>query len=138
MYHKEPPTDKTIREWYMNSSRVAACSFRSAVVAQSSSEILEGLMNNPVYLKWKQLSYAVMPAAMAAPAPPFYPINKQFSGVTNSYSEIISEHLQRLQMLAEATNLYLDHTTNKMYHNPAYAANASSYYAHILSAIKNT
>jgi len=30
MYHTEPPTDKTIREWYMNSSRVAACSFRSA------------------------------------------------------------------------------------------------------------
>ena len=27
MYHTEPPTDKTIREWYMNSSRVAACSF---------------------------------------------------------------------------------------------------------------
>ena len=93
MYHTEPPTDKTIREWYMNSSRVAACSFRSAqaatllefmyslavepgstprplvpkktwrdslpidmflsamsvlVVAQSSSEIPEGLMNNPV------------------------------------------------------------------------------------------
>ena len=85
MYHIEPPTDKTIREWYMNSSRVAACQFRSAqappsggtwkyakapstkktrrdslpidmllsavfvlVVAQSSSEIPEGLMNNPV------------------------------------------------------------------------------------------
>ena len=30
MYHTETPTDKTIREWYMNSSRVAACSFRSA------------------------------------------------------------------------------------------------------------
>jgi len=27
MYHTEPPTDKTIREWYMNSSRVAACSW---------------------------------------------------------------------------------------------------------------
>ena len=25
MYHTEPPTDKTIREWYTNSSRVAAC-----------------------------------------------------------------------------------------------------------------
>ena len=25
MYYTEPPTDKTIREWYMNSSRVAAC-----------------------------------------------------------------------------------------------------------------
>ena len=29
MYHTEPPTDKTIREWYMNSSRVAACALRS-------------------------------------------------------------------------------------------------------------
>ena len=33
MYHTEPPTDKTIREWYMNSSRVAACSFRSPQAA---------------------------------------------------------------------------------------------------------
>ena len=60
MYHTEPPTDKTIREWYMNSSRVAACALRKEqavrsyrpvsvlVVAQSSSEIPEGLMNNPV------------------------------------------------------------------------------------------
>jgi hypothetical protein len=77
-----------------------------------------------------------MPAAMAAPTPAFYPINKQFSGVTSSYSEIISEPLQRLQLVAEATNLYLEHTI-KMYHTPAYAANASKYYAHILSAIKN-
>ena len=29
MYHTEPPTDKTIREWYMNSSRVAACTLRN-------------------------------------------------------------------------------------------------------------
>ena len=87
MYHTEPPTDKTIREWYMNSSRVAACALRNKqaiwahgpgrpvrfagtkktwrdslpidmllsamsvlVVAQSSSEIPEGLMNNPVLL----------------------------------------------------------------------------------------
>ena len=70
MYHTEPPTDKTIREWYMNSSRVAACALRNEqavrvydslpidmllstvsvlVVAQSSSEIPEGLMNNPVF-----------------------------------------------------------------------------------------
>ena len=98
MYHTEPPTDKIIREWYMNSSRVAACSFQDTerflihceghfssrlhpsggiwkyakapstkktwrdslpidkllsavsvlVVGQSSSEIPEGLMNNPV------------------------------------------------------------------------------------------
>ena len=91
MYHTEPPTDKTIREWYMNSSRVAACVLQNEqavraygpgravrfarkyakapstkktwrdslliymllsavsvlVVAQSSSEIPEGLMNNP-------------------------------------------------------------------------------------------
>ena len=33
MYHTEPPTDKTIREWHMNSSGVAACSFRSAQAA---------------------------------------------------------------------------------------------------------
>ena len=29
MCHTEPPTDKTIREWYMNSSRVAACALRN-------------------------------------------------------------------------------------------------------------
>ena len=29
MYHTEPPTDKTIREWYMNFSRVAACALRN-------------------------------------------------------------------------------------------------------------
>ena len=29
MYRTEPPTDKTIREWYMNSSRVAACALRN-------------------------------------------------------------------------------------------------------------
>ena len=29
MYHTEPPTDKTIREWYMNSSRVGACALRN-------------------------------------------------------------------------------------------------------------
>ena len=29
MYHTEPPADKTIREWYMNSSRVAACALRN-------------------------------------------------------------------------------------------------------------
>ena len=29
MYHAETPTDKTIREWYMNSSRVAACALRN-------------------------------------------------------------------------------------------------------------
>ena len=29
MYHTEPPKDKTIREWYMNSSRLAACALRN-------------------------------------------------------------------------------------------------------------
>ena len=29
MYHTEPPTDKAIREWYMNSSRVAAYALRN-------------------------------------------------------------------------------------------------------------
>ena len=29
MYHTEPPTDKTIREWYINSSRVAAYALRN-------------------------------------------------------------------------------------------------------------
>ena len=29
MYHTEPPTDKTIREWYMNFSRVADCALRN-------------------------------------------------------------------------------------------------------------
>jgi hypothetical protein len=28
MYHAEPPTDKTIREWYMKFSRVAVCALR--------------------------------------------------------------------------------------------------------------
>ena len=79
MYHTEPPTDKTIREWYMNSSRVAACALRNEqavrahgpgqpvpidmllsavpvlVVAQLSSEIPEGLMNNPLYMLMKDM-----------------------------------------------------------------------------------
>ena len=96
MYHTEPPTDKTIREWYMSfgkfqdterflihcerhfSSRLPASggtwkdakapttkkTWRDSVpidillsavsvlvVAQSSSEIPEGLLNNPVESK---------------------------------------------------------------------------------------
>ena len=43
MYHTEPPTDKTIREWYMNSSRVAACALRNEQAVRA-----HGLMNNPV------------------------------------------------------------------------------------------
>ena len=40
MYHTEPSTDKTIREWYMNSSRVAACALRKeqAVRAYGSTQ----------------------------------------------------------------------------------------------------
>ena len=77
MYRTEPPTDKTIREWHMKfqqSGCLCAAKRRSRpgpmapaslfvslpidmlfsalsflVVAQSSSEVPEGLMNNPVY-----------------------------------------------------------------------------------------
>ena len=35
MYHTEPPTDKTIREWYMNSSRVTACALRNEQTVQA-------------------------------------------------------------------------------------------------------
>ena len=31
MYHTEPPTDKTVREWYMNSSRAADCPLETYV-----------------------------------------------------------------------------------------------------------
>ena len=46
MYHTEPPTDKTIREWYMNSSRVAACALRNEQAVRAHRP--EELMNNPV------------------------------------------------------------------------------------------
>ena len=39
MYHTEPPTDKTIREWYMNSSRVAACTLRNEQAARAHGPI---------------------------------------------------------------------------------------------------
>jgi len=64
MYHTEPPTDKTIREWYMKFQQSGClCAAKRTdslliymllsavsvlIVAQSSSEILEGIMNNPV------------------------------------------------------------------------------------------
>ena len=35
MHHTEPPTEKTIREWYMNSSRVAACALRNEQVVRA-------------------------------------------------------------------------------------------------------
>ena len=51
MYHTEPPTDKTIREWYMNSSRVAACALRNeqAVRAHESADS-----------RFRTLSYSVI------------------------------------------------------------------------------
>ena len=64
MYRTEPPTDKTIREWYMKfqqSGCLCAAKRRGRpgpsalsavyvlVVPQSSSEVPEGLMNNPVF-----------------------------------------------------------------------------------------
>ena len=33
MYYTEPPTDKKIREWYMNSNRMAACALRNEQAA---------------------------------------------------------------------------------------------------------
>ena len=45
MYHTEPPTYKTIREWYMNSSRVAACSFLSA-----RQTLLEFMYHSRIFL----------------------------------------------------------------------------------------
>ena len=46
MYHTEPPTDKTIREWYMNSSRVADCALRNEQAVRAHRS---GLVNNPVF-----------------------------------------------------------------------------------------
>ena len=55
MYHTEPPTDKTIRERYMNSSRVAACAL-----------IPEGLMNNPISGTSGKLRKAAIGLVMSA------------------------------------------------------------------------
>jgi hypothetical protein len=66
MYRTEPPTDKTIREWYMKfqqsgclcaakrrgrpgPSAIGLSAVSFLVVAQSSSEVPEGLMNNLVF-----------------------------------------------------------------------------------------
>jgi len=53
MYRTEPPTDKTIREWYMKfqQSGCLCAAVSVLVVAQSSSEVPKGLMSNPVYSK---------------------------------------------------------------------------------------
>ena len=59
VYHTEPPTDKTIREWYMNSSRVAACSFRSAKAAT----LLEFLYHSRIVLSVGGLCGTCFPRA---------------------------------------------------------------------------
>ena len=46
MYHTEPPTDKTIREWYMNSSRVAACALRK----EQAATLLEIIYHSRIVL----------------------------------------------------------------------------------------
>ena len=46
MYHIEPPTDKTIREWYMNSSRVAACALRN----EQATTLLEFMYHSQIVL----------------------------------------------------------------------------------------
>ena len=46
MYYTEPPTDKTIREWYMNSSRVAACALRN----EQAATLLEFIYHSRIVL----------------------------------------------------------------------------------------
>ena len=46
MCHTEPPTDKTIREWYMNSSRVAACALRN----EQAATLLEFMCHSRIVL----------------------------------------------------------------------------------------
>ena len=46
MYHTEPPTDKTIREWYMNSSRVAACALRNEQAVRDHRPVDSVLANS--------------------------------------------------------------------------------------------
>ena len=46
MYHTEPPTDKMIREWYMNSSRVAACALRN----EQAATLLKFMYNSRIVL----------------------------------------------------------------------------------------
>ena len=41
MYHTEPPTDKTIRESYMNSSRVAACALRNEQAVRAHRPLVQ-------------------------------------------------------------------------------------------------
>ena len=46
MYLTEPSTDKTIREWYMNSSRVAACALRN----EQAVTLLEFMYHSRIFL----------------------------------------------------------------------------------------
>ena len=61
MYHTESPTDKTIREWYMNSSRVAACALRNeqAVQAHGPGRPM-GWFNDVIYLRDFEFLTAVL------------------------------------------------------------------------------
>ena len=47
-YHTEPPTDKTIRECYMNSSRVAACALRNEQAVRAYG--LEFMYHSRIFL----------------------------------------------------------------------------------------
>ena len=46
MYRTETPTDKTIREWYMNSSTVAACALRN----EQAATLLEFMYHSRIVL----------------------------------------------------------------------------------------
>ena len=50
MYHTEPPTDKIIREWYMNSSRVAACALWNEQAVRAYGPLLLHLVCCLYYL----------------------------------------------------------------------------------------
>ena len=65
MYHTEPPTDKTIRELYMNSSRVAACALRNEQTVRAHRPgrpmhyitlyTVKQISNNEIYLLIKYI-----------------------------------------------------------------------------------
>ena len=50
MYHTEPPTDRTIREWCMNSSRVAACALRNDQAATLLEFMYHSRIVNAIFL----------------------------------------------------------------------------------------
>ena len=65
MYHTGPPTDKTIRELYMNSSRVAACALRNEQTVRAHRPgrpmhyitlyTVKQISNNEIYLLIKYI-----------------------------------------------------------------------------------